>query len=152
MSELSVGAKAPAFSVPDQTGKTISLDDFAGETVILYFYPKDDTPGCTAEACSFRDSHDLLLERGLHVLGISPDDVKSHAKFAEKFKLPFPLLADEGHKIAEAYGVWVEKSMYGRKYMGVERTTFVIDGAGKIAAIHRKVKPAEHVDDLMASL
>jgi len=152
MSELSVGAKAPAFSVPDQTGKTISLDDFAGETVILYFYPKDDTPGCTMEACSFRDSHDLLLERGLHVLGISPDDVKSHAKFAEKFKLPFPLLADEGHKIAEAYGVWVEKSMYGRKYMGVERTTFVIDGAGKIAAIHRKVKPAEHVDDLMASL
>jgi peroxiredoxin Q/BCP len=152
MSELSVGAKAPAFSVPDQTGKTISLDDFAGETVILYFYPKDDTPGCTTEACSFRDSHDLLLERGLHVLGISPDDVKSHAKFAEKFKLPFPLLADEGHKIAEAYGVWVEKSMYGRKYMGVERTTFVIDGAGKIAAIHRKVKPAEHVDDLMASL
>jgi peroxiredoxin Q/BCP len=152
MSELSVGAKAPAFSVPDQTGKTISLDDFAGETVILYFYPKDDTPGCTTEACSFRDSHDLLLERGLHVLGISPDDVKSHAKFAEKFKLPFPLLADEGHKIAEAYGVWVEKSMYGRKYMGVERTTFVIDGAGKIAAIHCKVKPAEHVDDLMASL
>jgi len=121
MSELSVGAKAPAFSVPDQTGKTISLDDFAGETVILYFYPKDDTPGCTTEACSFRDSH-------------------------------VPLLADEGHKIAEAYGVWVEKSMYGRKYMGVERTTFVIDGAGKIAAIHRKVKPAEHVDDLMASL
>ena len=152
MSELSVGAKAPAFSVPDQTGKTISLDDFAGETVILYFYPKDDTPGCTAEACSFRDSHDLLLERGLHVLGISPDDVKSHAKFAEKFNLPFPLLADDGHKIADAYGMWVEKSMYGRKYMGVERSTFVIDGTGRIAAIHRKVKPSEHVGDLLGSL
>jgi peroxiredoxin Q/BCP len=152
MSELAVGAKAPAFSAPDQTGKIISLADFAGETVILYFYPKDDTPGCTAEACSFRDSHDLLLERGVNVLGVSPDDVKSHAKFAEKFNLPFPLLADEGHKIADAYGMWVEKSMYGRKYMGVERSTFVIDGAAKIAAIHRKVKPAEHVGDLLKAL
>jgi peroxiredoxin Q/BCP len=152
MSEPAVGKKAPAFSAPDQTGKITSLADFAGETVILYFYPKDDTPGCTAEACSFRDSHDLLLERGVNVLGVSPDDVKSHAKFAEKFNLPFPLLADEGHKIAEAYGVWVEKSMYGRKYMGVERSTFVIDGAGKIAAIHRKVKPAEHVGDLLKAL
>jgi thioredoxin-dependent peroxiredoxin len=152
MSEPAVGRKAPAFSAPDQTGKIISLADFAGETVILYFYPKDDTPGCTAEACSFRDSHDLMLERGVNVLGVSPDDVKSHAKFAEKFNLPFPLLADEGHKIAEAYGVWVEKSMYGRTYMGVERSTFVIDGAGRIAAIHRKVKPAEHVADLLGTL
>jgi len=152
MSEPAVGKKAPAFSAPDQTGKITSLADFAGETVILYFYPKDDTPGCTAEACSFRDSHDLLVERGVNVLGVSPDDVKSHAKFAEKFNLPFPLLADEGHKIAEAYGVWVEKSMYGRKYMGVERSTFVIDGAAKIAAIHRKVKPAEHVGDLLKAL
>jgi peroxiredoxin Q/BCP len=152
MSELVVGAKAPAFSAPDQTGKVISLADFEGETVILYFYPKDDTPGCTAEACSFRDSHKLMVERGVNVLGVSPDSVKSHAKFAEKFKLPFPLLADEGHKIADAYGMWVEKSMYGRKYMGVERSTFVIDGTGRIAAIHRKVKPAEHVGDLLGSL
>jgi peroxiredoxin Q/BCP len=152
MSELVVGRKAPAFSAPDQTGKIVSLSDFEGETVILYFYPKDDTPGCTAEACSFRDSHDLLVERGVHVLGVSPDSVKSHAKFSEKFNLPFPLLADEGHKIAEAYGVWVEKSMYGKKYMGVERSTFVIDGTGKIAAIHRKVKPSEHVGQLMSAL
>jgi peroxiredoxin Q/BCP len=149
MGELSVGAKAPRFSAPDQTGKTVSLADFAGQTVILYFYPKDDTPGCTTEACSFRDNHDLLKGRGLNVLGVSPDNVKSHAKFAEKFKLPFPLLADEGHKIADAYGVWVEKSMYGRKYMGNERATFVIDGTGRIAAIHRKVKPAEHVGDIL---
>jgi peroxiredoxin Q/BCP len=147
MSELTVGTKAPAFSLPDQTGKIISLDDFDGETVILYFYPKDDT----AEACSFRDSHDLLVERGLHVLGISPDSVKSHAKFAEKFKLPFPLLADEGHQVAEAYGMWVEKSMYGRKYMGVERSTFVIDGTGTIAAIHRKVKPTKPAGDLVGT-
>jgi peroxiredoxin Q/BCP len=152
MSELAAGARAPAFSAPDQTGKTVSLADFAGETVILYFYPKDDTPGCTTEACSFRDSHDLLIERGVHVLGVSPDTVKSHAKFADKFNLPFPLLADEGHKIAEAYGVWVEKSLYGRKYMANERTTFVIDGTGRIAAIHRKVKPAEHANDLLKSL
>jgi peroxiredoxin Q/BCP len=152
MSELAVGHQAPAFSLPDQTGKIISLDDFAGETVILYFYPKDDTPGCTAEACSFRNSHELLVERGLHVLGISPDSVKSHAKFAEKFQLPYPLLADEGHQVAEAYGMWVEKSMYGRKYMGVERTTFIIDGTGTVAAIHRKVKPSEHVGELLGSL
>ncbi len=152
MSELAVGAKAPAFSAPDQTGKIISLADFEGETVILYFYPKDDTPGCTAEACSFRDSHNLMVERGVNVLGVSPDSVKSHAKFAEKFKLPFPLLADEGHKIADAYGMWVEKNMYGRKYMGVERSTFVIDGTGRIAAIHRKVKPAEHVGQLLTEL
>jgi peroxiredoxin Q/BCP len=152
MSELNVGDVAPAFAAPDQSGKVIQLSDFAGSTVIIYFYPKDDTPGCTAEACSFRDSHELLIERGVHVLGVSPDSVKSHAKFAEKFKLPFPLLADEGHKIADAYGMWVEKSMYGRTYMGVERSTFVIDGTGRIAAIHRKVKPAEHVGHLVSAL
>jgi peroxiredoxin Q/BCP len=152
MSELSVGAPAPAFSLPDQSGKTISLADLAGRTVIIYFYPKDDTPGCTAEACSFRDSHDLLEERGVTVLGVSPDSVASHAKFAAKFHLPFPLLADEGHKIAEAYGVWAEKSMYGKKYLGVERSTFVIDGMGRIAAIHRKVKAAEHAGDLLKTL
>ena len=152
MSELAVGAPAPAFSLPDQTGKTIALADLAGRTVIIYFYPKDDTPGCTAEACSFRDSHDLLEERGVTVLGISPDSVQSHAKFAAKFHLPFPLLSDEGHKVAEAYGVWVEKSMYGKKYLGVERSTFVIDGTGRVAAIHRKVKPAGHAGDLLKTL
>lgn len=149
MNELIVGAVAPDFSAPDQSGKTVSLADFAGQTVILYFYPKDDTPGCTTQACSFRDNHDLLIERGLNVLGVSPDSVKSHAKFAEKFQLPFPLLADEGHKIADAYGVWVEKSMYGRKYMANERATFIIDGEGTIAAIHHKVRPEEHVGDLL---
>lgn len=152
MSELSVGAKAAAFSAPDQTGQTVSLSDFAGKTVILYFYPKDDTSGCTTEACSFRDHHTALKKKGAVVLGVSPDSVKSHAKFADKFTLPFPLIADEGHKIAEAYGVWVEKSMYGRKYMGVERSTFVIDGQGKIGAIHRKVKPGEHVGELLDTL
>jgi peroxiredoxin Q/BCP len=152
MSELNVGDVAPAFAAPDQTGQVIRLADFAGSTVIIYFYPKDDTPGCTAEACSFRDSHELLVERGVHVLGVSPDSVNSHAKFAAKFQLPFPLLADEGHTIADAYGMWVEKSMYGRKYMGVERSTFVVDGTGRIAAIHRKVKPAEHVGHLVGTL
>ena len=151
MSELTVGAPAPAFSASDQTGKTISLADFAGQTVILYFYPKDDTPGCTTQACSFRDNHNLLIERGLNVLGVSPDSVKSHAKFAEKLQLPFPLLSDEGHKIADDYGVWVEKSMYGRKYMANERATFIIDGTGNIAAIHRKVRPEEQLDDLLQS-
>jgi peroxiredoxin Q/BCP len=152
MSELAVGAKAPAFSAPDQSGQTVSLADFAGQTVVLYFYPKDDTPGCTTEACSFRDHHAALKKKGAVVLGVSPDSVKSHAKFVEKFTLPFPLIADEGHKIAEAYGVWVEKNMYGRKYMGVERSTFVIDGKGRISAIHRKVKPGEHVDDFLNTL
>ncbi len=122
MSELTVGAKAPAFSAPDQTGKIISLADFAGETVILYFYPKDDTPGCTTEACSFRDNHDLLIERGINVLGVGPDDVKSHAKFAEKFKLPFPLLADAGHKIADAYACgWRKACMAGNTWASSAR-------------------------------
>ncbi len=152
MSELTVGANAPAFSAPDQSGKTVSLGDFKGKKVVLYFYPKDDTPGCTTEACSFRDEHAAFEKKGVVVLGISPDDSKSHAKFATKFSLQFPLIADEGHKIAEAYGVWVEKSMYGKKYMGVERSTFVIDGDGKLAAIYRKVKPAEHTAEVLAAL
>ena len=152
MSELTVGAQAPDFSAPDQTGKIISLDDFAGETVVLYFYPKDDTPGCTTEACTYRDEHSAFQKKGAVVLGISPDDEKSHTKFIEKFSLPFSLLADHGHKIAEAYGVWVEKSMYGKTYMGVERSTFVIDGQGKLAAIYRKVKAGEHVADVLAAL
>src|SRR5580698_3728441 len=127
MSELVIGAKAPAFSAPDQSGKTVALSDFAGKTVVLYFYPKDDTPGCTAQACSYRDEYSAFKKKGVVVLGMSPDDAESHAKFAEKFSLPFPLLADVGHKIAEDYAAWVEKSMYGKTYMGVERSTFVID-------------------------
>ena len=115
MSELIVGAKAPSFSAPDQSGQTVSLSDFAGKTVILYFYPKDDTPGCTVEACSFRDEHSVFQKKGAVVIGVSPDNAKKHVKFIEKFALPFTLLADEDKKIAQAYGVWVEKSMYGRK-------------------------------------
>jgi len=152
MSELTVGAKAPAFSAQDQTGKTVSLADFAGKRVVLYFYPKDDTPGCTTQACSYRDEYAAFKKKSVVVLGVSPDDAESHAKFAEKFSLPFTLIADEGHKIAEAYGVWVEKSMYGKTYMGVERSTFVIDEAGKLAAIYRKVKPAETVAEVLAAL
>jgi peroxiredoxin Q/BCP len=152
MSELTVGKKAPAFSALDQSGKTVSLSDFAGKTVVLYFYPKDDTPGCTAEACSFRDEHAAFKKKGAVVLGVSPDDAKSHAKFVEKFTLPFTLLADTEHQIAEAYGVWVEKSMYGKTYMGVERSTFVIDPQGKLSAIYRKVKPMEHIAEVLAGL
>jgi thioredoxin-dependent peroxiredoxin len=152
MSELTVGAKAPAFSAPDASGKTISLSDLKGKTVVLYFYPKDDTPGCTVEACSFRDEYAGFGKKGAVVLGVSPDDAKSHTKFIEKFHLPFPLLSDGDHKIALAYGVWVEKSMYGKKYMGVERSTFVIDGAGKLKAIYRKVKPGEHTAEVLAGL
>ena len=152
MSELTVGAKAPAFSAPDQSGKTVSLSDFKGKKVVLYFYPKDDTPGCTTEACSFRDEHKTFEKKGAVVIGVSPDSAKSHTKFIEKFTLPFTLLADEDHKIAEAFGVWVEKSMYGKKYMGTERSTFVIGADQKIKAILRKVKPAEHAAQLLAEL
>jgi len=152
MSELAVGAKAPKFSAPDQSGKTVALADFAGKTVVLYFYPKDDTPGCTTQACSFRDSHAAFKKKGVVVLGVSPDPAKAHVKFIEKFSLPFPLLSDTDHKIAEAYGVWVEKSMYGRKYMGMERSTFVIGPSGKIEAIYRKVKPAENVAEVLDGL
>jgi len=152
MSELTVGAKAPAFSAPDHAGKTVSLSDLAGKKVVLYFYPKDDTPGCTTEACSFRDEHEKFEKKGVVVLGISPDDSASHAKFATKFSLQFPLLSDEDHQIAEAYGAWVEKSMYGKTYMGVERSTFVIGPDGKLSAVYRKVKPAEHTAEVLAGL
>ncbi len=143
---------APLFTAPDQTGKPVSLGDFAGKTVVLYFYPKDDTPGCTTQACSYRDGYAAFRKKNVAVLGMSPDDAESHAKFAEKFSLPFPLLADVGHKIAEKYGVWVEKNMYGKKYMGVERSTFVIDANGKLVSIYRKVKPGETVAEVLAGL
>ena len=149
---LKEGDKAPDFSSKDQNGKDISLSDFAGKRVVLYFYPKDDTPGCTKEACSFRDADDIFREKGITVLGVSTDSEKSHQKFISKYQLPFDLLADVDKKIVEDYGVWGEKSMYGRKYMGMERSTFVIDATGKISAILEKVKPEEHLDQLLEVL
>jgi len=139
MSELIEGQKAPGFNVKDQHGNTVSLDQFAGKKVVLYFYPKDDTPGCTAEACDFRDNYQGLTAKGYVVLGVSVDDEKSHKKFADKHNLPFTFLADTDKKILEAYGVWGEKNMYGKKYMGTNRTTFVIDENGIIAHIITKV-------------
>ena len=138
------GTKAPEFTVPTNNGETISLKDLKGKNVVLYFYPKDDTPGCTIEACGFRDSFKEFEKYNAVVLGVSPDSVASHGKFISKFKLPFTLLADEDKKICQAYGVWVEKSMYGKKYMGVARTTFIIGKDGTIAKVFEKVKPEEH--------
>lgn len=139
MIELTEGQKAPDFSGKDQNGKSISLSDFSGKDIILYFYPKDDTPGCTAEACSFRDNYQSLSQQGFVVLGVSTDDEKSHLKFINKHSLPFPLIADTDRKIVESYGVWVEKSMYGKKYMGVARKTFIIGKDGNIRKIIDKV-------------
>ena len=139
MNELSEGQKAPEFTANDQNGKSISLSNLAGKSIILYFYPKDDTPGCTAEACSFRDNYESLLAEGFEVLGVSTDDEKSHLKFIGKYNLPFSLIADTDKKIVEAYGVWVEKNMYGKKYMGVSRKTFIIDKNGMIRKVIDKV-------------
>ncbi len=136
---LNKGDIAPDFSAKDQNGNLIQLKDFKGKTVILYFYPKDDTPGCTKEACNFRDNYNMLMQKGMVVLGVSADDEESHKKFAEKFNLPFSLLADTDKKIIESYGVWGEKNMYGKKSMGILRTTFVIDKEGKIQEIIKKV-------------
>ncbi|MGB0911310.1 MAG: thioredoxin-dependent thiol peroxidase [Nitrospirales bacterium] len=146
---LKVGQKAPAFSLLNDQGKKTSLSSCKGKKVVLFFYPKDDTPGCTMEACSFRDGLTAIKRSGAIVLGVSPDSVESHKKFSKKFDLNFLLLSDAEKKMLEAYGVWKEKSMYGRKYMGVERTTFVIDAAGKIAAIFPKVKVAQHYDEVL---
>ena len=139
MSELTTGMQAPAFTSTDQNGKAVSLSDFSGQKVILYFYPKDDTPGCTAEACDFRDNYSGLVAKGITVLGVSVDSEASHQKFITKHNLPFSLLADTDHQIVEAYGVWVEKNMYGKKYMGVNRSTFIIDENGTISHIIKKV-------------
>ncbi|MDF2435064.1 MAG: thioredoxin-dependent peroxiredoxin [Mucilaginibacter sp.] len=139
MATLKEGDKAPDFTAKDQNGKTVSLSDFKGKTVILYFYPKDDTPGCTAEACDFRDNYQSLIGKGYEVIGVSTDDEKSHKKFETKFNLPFPLIADTGKEIVDAYGVWVEKNMYGKKYMGTARTTFIINADGIIQKIIDKV-------------
>jgi peroxiredoxin Q/BCP len=143
---------APDFELPDQDGRPLKLSDFRGQRVVVYFYPKADTPGCTAQACGVRDHLPEYTEAGAVVLGISPDPVAKVKKFHEKFSLGFALLADEDHAVAEAYGVWVEKSMYGRKYFGNERTTFVIDSEGRVAEVLRKVKPAEHDEQVLAAL
>lgn len=145
---LKEGDKAPYFSSKDQNGNAVSLSDFAGKRVVLYFYPKDDTPGCTKEACSFRDADDIFREKGITVLGVSTDSEKSHQKFISKYQLPFDLLADVDKKIVEDYGVWGEKSMYGRKYMGTFRKTFLIDD-GKIVKIFEKVDVAKHADEVL---
>ena len=139
MSDLKEGQKAPEFTAADQDGNTVTLSQFSGKKVVLYFYPKDDTPGCTAEACDFRDNYQGLMAKGIIVLGVSIDDEKSHQKFVAKHSLPFTLLADTDKKIVEAYGVWGEKNMYGKKYMGTNRTTFIIDEAGNILHMIKKV-------------
>jgi peroxiredoxin Q/BCP len=143
-----IGKKAPAFSALDENGNTVSLSDFSGKKLVLYFYPKDDTPGCTAEACSLRDNYQDLLDKGYAVLGVSPDDSKKHTKFIAKYSLPFSLLADTDQTVCNAYGVWVEKSMYGRKYMGVARTTFVIDENGTLTEIIEKVDTKNHASQI----
>ena len=147
---VKVGNKAPDFTGVTDTGDKVKLKDLRGKTVVLYFYPKDNTPGCTTESCDFRDSYAAFKKKKAIVLGVSPDSVKSHVKFKTKFDLPFPLIADEDRKIAEKYGVWQEKSMYGRKYMGIVRSTFVIDPEGKVAEIYNKVKVKDHVEDVLS--
>lgn len=149
MSKPTVGSKAPHFSGLNQRGETISLDTFAGKKIALYFYPKDDTPGCTAEACNLRDNHSALQAAGYVVIGVSSDSVKSHDKFATKYSLPFDLLADEDKSTHEAYGTWIEKSMYGRKYMGTDRVTFIINEAGILEKVIEKVNTKDHTAQII---
>jgi peroxiredoxin Q/BCP len=144
-----IGSRAPSFSAPDAQGTPISLSAFQGKIVVLYFYPKDNTSGCTKEACGFRDSFDAFKKAGVEVVGISPDSIASHQKFIARHDLPFRLVSDEEKQICEAYGVWQEKSMYGKKYMGVARTTFVIDKQGRLAAVFEKVKPVGHDQEVL---
>jgi len=152
MAQLKEGAPAPVFSGKDQDGKSVSLEDFIGKKVILYFYPKDDTPGCTAEACNLRDNYKSLLSKGFAIIGVSPDNEKSHTRFKSKYTLPFSLIADPEAKIIKAYGAWGEKSMYGKKYEGVLRTTFVIDDSGKILKIINKVDTQDHTRQILEEL
>ncbi|KPV54457.1 peroxiredoxin [Kouleothrix aurantiaca] len=152
MASPAIGDLAPEFETTTDTGATVRLADFRGKRVVLYFYPKDDTPGCTTQACGFRDNYPLIEEKNAVVLGVSPDGQKSHQKFRTKFDLPFTLLVDEDHAIAEAYGVWGEKSMYGKTYMGVTRSHFVIDEQGRIADAQVKVSPAESVERALQAL
>jgi peroxiredoxin Q/BCP len=146
------GELAPGFKLPSDEGRNVSLEDLRGSPVVLFFYPKDDTSGCTTEVCEFRDHWADVTEAGAVVLGVSPDPVASHVKFRKKFSLPFPLLADVDHAVAEAYGVWGEKSMYGRKYEGIHRTTFLIGPDGRIARVFEKVKPEGHAGEVLAAL
>lgn len=152
MSRFSAGDPAPDFAARTDSGETVSLKSYRGKRVVLYFYPKDDTPGCTTQACGFRDQYPVIEEKNAVVLGVSPDSAKSHQRFKTKFNLPFILLVDEDHAIAETYGVWVEKSMYGRKYMGIERSHFVIDENGRILDAQVKVKPEVSVETALAAL
>jgi peroxiredoxin Q/BCP len=146
------GMAAPNFSLKDETGMTRNLSDYLGHQVILYFYPKDDTPGCTTEACNFRDDYSAYVDRNVIILGVSPDTVGSHKKFKDKFELPFPLLADEDQSVCESYGVWGKKSFMGKEYMGVLRTTFIIDEKGLVAHVFEDVKPAQHSSEILAKL
>jgi thioredoxin-dependent peroxiredoxin len=146
------GKPAPDFALTSDSGETVKLSDLRGKPVVLYFYPKDDTPGCTAQACGIRDDYGQFEERGAVVLGVSPDDESSHVKFKEKYGLPFTLLADPTHEVSEEYGVWKEKNFAGKKYMGVERSTFLIDSEGTVTKVMRRVKPDTHADDVLAAL
>jgi peroxiredoxin Q/BCP len=149
---ISAGIPAPEFMLQDDTGTSRKLSDYRGRNVILYFYPKDDTPGCTKEACNFRDDYSAYEKAGVVILGVSPDDVKSHAKFKEKFQLQFPLLADVGHQVCDLYGVWGPKKFMGKSYEGVLRTTFLIDENGNILKVFENVRPAEHSAELLSAL
>lgn len=144
-----IGKKAPAFSAKNQKEETLTLDHYTGKKLVLYFYPKDDTPGCTAEACDLRDHYQKFLDAGYEILGVSPDKEAKHQKFIDKYELPFDLLADTEQTVANAYGVWVEKNMYGRKYMGIKRTTFIINEEGVLEEIIEKVKTKEHASQIL---
>ena len=149
---ITTGIPAPEFELRDDTGVTRRLADHRGKAVVLYFYPKDDTPGCTKEACNFRDDYSAYEKAGVIILGVSPDSPESHAKFKAKFSLPFPLLADDGHKVCDAYGVWGPKKFMGKEYEGVLRTTFLIDADGKIARVFEDVRPSEHSNEVLDAL
>lgn len=146
------GDRAPAFALTADDGHAVRLSDLRGRPVVLYFYPKDDTPGCTKQACSFRDAWDDVGKAGALVFGVSPDSVASHQKFRAKYRLPFPLLSDPDHRVADVYGAWGEKSMYGKKYQGILRTTFLIDGAGTVRRVFEKVKPEGHAEEVLAAI
>jgi peroxiredoxin Q/BCP len=149
MSNLTEGDKAPDFKTKDQNGKPVSLKDFRGKKVVLYFYPEDDTPTCTIQACNLRDNYSMLTQKGIVVLGVSPDNSKAHKKFEEKYEIPFTLLVDEEKKIIDKYGVWGEKNLYGRKYMGLHRTTFLIDKKGVIKKIFKKPRSKIHTQEIL---
>ena len=149
---ISAGIPAPEFELQDDTGTSCKLSDYRGRNVVLYFYPKDDTPGCTKEACNFRDDYSAYERAGVAILGVSPDDVKSHAKFKKKFGLQFPLLADLGHQVCDLYGVWGPKKFMGKTYEGVLRTTFLIDPKGNIVKVFENVRPAEHSTEILSEL